>query len=79
MLGSRFTGDFFFQVRRSVTKNLNNFQQMLDPIQSVSVDLESLNDWLDDAERLIASHAHPDTDLETQYLNHQVADGNFIN
>ena len=55
-----------------MTKTITDCSNILEPLQRVTGDLESLNDWLDDAERLIESHQHSDGDFESQYHLHAV-------
>ena len=45
---------------------------VLEPLQSIDGDLESLNDWLDDAERMITSDQIHEIDLGSQYKQHEV-------
>ena len=60
-------------MRKSVTDGVTSSADMLEPLQGVDGDLESLNDWLEDADRMLTSYEHSDTDVETQYQAHQVS------
>ena len=64
---------FFEQVRRDVTKCETDCANILEPLQIVDGDLDSLNDWLDDAERLMDSHQQIEQDYERQLLSHEVS------
>ena len=59
-------------MRRAITKTITDCTDMLEPLQLVDGDLDSLDDWLDDAEHTIESHQHTENDFETQHQIHEV-------
>ena len=45
---------------------------MLAPLQSLDGDLDSLDDWLDDAQRIMDSYQLNEVDFDSQYQQHEV-------